>query len=160
MVVINAREAVGFDTRYALGAGGRLWHKATPWNPLTHKCDCTGFLAWCLEMDRKTNHPLYAKWNGGWLESSAIARDAMLPGAGMFDRMLWTSAAPGDVLVWGDRDGHQGHVGIVSEANDGPQAVVHCSMGNYRATGDAIQETDVSIFLRNGAIVARYAGFI
>jgi len=157
-VVIAARSAIGYNTKYGLGAGGRQWHKDWPWNPLTHKCDCTGFLAWCFGVDRKTDHPLYKEWNGGWLESTAIVRDAMLPGTGMFDRVLWTSAAPGDVLVWGDKNGHQGHVGIVVEANDGPLSVVHCSTGNFRRTGDAIQETDVNVFVQNNAILARYGG--
>lgn len=160
-VVMRAQSAIGKGCRYKLGAGGRRWHQGTPWHPLTMACDCSGFVAWCLREDRYLkNNPWYRELNGGWLETSAIVRDCHSP-FGLFDRVEWQDANMGDLLVWGDRGEGQGHVGVVSvAAPTGPTNVIHCSAGNYRRTGDAIQETGVKVFLDNGAIVARFAGLV
>ena len=62
------------------------------------------------------------------------------------------------ILVYGDtRTGH-GHVGIVSEVKEGlPMKVIHCSKGNFIATGDAIQETSPAVFFKAKALVASCA---
>jgi hypothetical protein len=159
-VVTRALGTTGKGCRYKLGAGGRLWHKQTPWTPALMTCDCSGFVAWCLGVDRHTDHPYYKAFNGGWLETTAVERDALAEGVGMFDHVPWADAALGDVLVWGDRDGHQGHIGVVTDCSTGPVKVVHCSVGNERRTQDAIRETGVEVFLQNRAIVARYAGLV
>jgi hypothetical protein len=36
--------------------------------------------------------------------------------------------------------------------------VIHCSSGNFRRLGKAIQETPADLFYNNGAICARYVG--
>jgi hypothetical protein len=162
-VVDRALSVIGKGCHYKLGAGGRLWHRATPWNPVTHQCDCSGFVAWCLGVDRKTNHPFYVDFNGGWLETTAIVRDAKAAGVGMFDLIPWASAVPSDFLVWPDdpATGRQGHVGIASKiAATGPVRVIHCSAGNDRTFHDAIEETDVAMWLAHGGIVARYAELV
>lgn len=159
--MLRARSAIDRGCNYKLGAGGRRWHKGTPWHPLTFSCDCSGFVAWCLEVDRHTSHPFYKNQNGGWLETSAIYRDSQLAGVGMFDAVTWQDALLGDLLVWPDRNGKQGHVGIVSESSPvGPSRVIHCSAGNWRLMKDAIQETSVGLWLNNGGVVARYAGLV
>lgn len=155
-VIERALSAVGRGCKYKLGAGGRLWHKATPWTPLLMTCDCSGFAAWCIGEDRHTKHPWYRGLNGGWLETTAMLRDCKTP-FGMFAEVPWESAIEGDFLVWGDAGGKQGHVGIVTATGVGPRLVAHCSMGNFRNTGDAIRVTDATIFLANGAVVARCA---
>ena len=153
--------AVSRGCKYKLGAGGRLWHKGTPWTPALMTCDCSGFVAWCIGEDRHTNHPWYRALNGGWLETTAILRDAREPAFGMFAEVAWEAALPGDFLVWGDSGGKQGHVGIVTTVGGalhrGPTLVAHCSMGNWRQTKDAIGVTDATIFLSHGAAVARCA---
>lgn len=158
-VVSRARSAIGHGCVYQLGKGGMHPENLQPWPPSMPNlgCDCSGFVAWCLGVSRSLakNHPHYEF--GGWFETSAVARDAKSE-FGFVNEVLWTLAQPGDILVWGDHDGHQGHIGIVSEADaTGPTRVVHCSKGNWRTTGDAIQETDVAIFKANGAIAAEVA---
>lgn len=158
-VVARARGAIGRHTRYELGAGGMDPTRPSPGNAL-ECCDCSGFAAWCLGVSRKTDDPWYKEQNGGWLETTAIFHDCATP-FGAFDGVEWAEARPSDLLVWGDRKDdqgvvHQGHVGVVSEVDpSGPTLVVHCSHGNFVATGDAIQETHPLIFQEHGARVAR-----
>lgn len=160
-VVARARSALGRNTRYLLGAGGMNPAREEPAN-LLGECDCSGFVAWVLGVKRHTDNPWYVSQNGGWLETSAIFRDCATT-FGFFDGVEWKDSQPGDLLVWGDRHDqegkhHEGHVGIVSEVDpEGPRMVIHCSSGNMRATGDAIQETDVLIFKQHQARVARCA---
>ena len=158
--VKRARSAIGVPTVYMLGRGGTNPDFKEPGGS-AHRCDCSGAIAWFLGVNRKTDHPFYAKYNGGWLETSAITRDATLPHVGLFDTVPWEEARLGDLLVYGDKGGHQGHVGMVSEIGPDwrPALVIHCSAGNYRRTGDAIQETSPAVFLSKG-IIARYAGFV
>lgn len=157
-VVQRALDSAGRGCKYKLGAGGRLWHKSTPWNPITRECDCSGFAAYSLGVDRHTNHPWYVSFNGGWLETTAIVRDARTAAFGMFTELPWVDAVPSDFLVWGDAGGKQGHVGVIVSVNPkGPMLVAHCSTGNWRRTGDAIRVTDAAIFAANAAVVARCA---
>ncbi len=65
---------------------------------------------------------------------------------------------PGDVVVypgnfyarkigWKKPGPRIGHTGIITETNlTGPQKVIHCSLGNMNKFGDAIAETDLSVF--------------
>ena len=157
-LIVRARSVIGQGCVYKLGMGGRLWHRKTPWHPGTLECDCSGFIAWVGGVDRHTDNPWYVKQNGGWLETSAIVRDAKEQGLGMFDQVPWEQARPGMLVVYGDHDGKQGHVGLVSGVNDdGPLHVVHCSAGNTRAFKDAIQETSAGLWQLHGGIVARWA---
>lgn len=155
-MLARARSAIGHGTLYKLGKGGFNPASPHPWNALG-ECDCSGYAAWCLGVSRHTEHPFYAHQNGGWLETSAIVADAH-SSFGMFEAIRWEQAQPGDLLVYGDSGGHQGHVGVVSEVNDsGPTAACHCSSGNARVRHDAIQETGVAVWSLNGGIVARPA---
>lgn len=171
--VARARSAIGKGTTYAIGAGGRhpdavhpgMQVEGVPDSPHSLLCDCSGFVAWCLGVDRYLpNDGIKTSPFGDWFETTALAQDAKSPpGIGFVDEVPWADAKPADMLVWGDRKGtdgkvHQGHVGLVcSIGPKGPETVAHCSLGNFHATGDAIQETDCGIFVRNGAIVARVA---
>lgn len=158
-VLARARSAVGRGTIYYLGAGGMKPEAKQPGNILG-QLDCSGFVAYCLGVSRKTDDPWYAEQNGGWLETTAIFRDCATP-YGAFDGIEWKEARPSDLLVWGDRKDaegktHQGHVGIVSEVDEtGPVKVIHCSSSNEKANQDAIAETAVLIFTQHGARVAR-----
>jgi hypothetical protein len=57
---------------------------------------------------------------------------------------------PGDLLVYPDSGGRQGHIGIVTvQDGQGPVLVIHCSSGNFTHTGDAIRETPPLVFSAN-----------
>lgn len=164
-VLARAKSALGRRTTYVMGAGGRNPGAELPSMRVVHEegmvdgCDCSGFVAWCLGVDRYLPAWMPHYENGDWFETTAVFRDARAPWGFVAD-VPWQAAQIADVLVWGDRKGtdgkhHQGHIGLVSEVDDkGPLSVIHCSLGEYRKTGDAIAETDCGIFARNGAIVA------
>ena len=153
-LVERARSAAGFGTKYKLGKGGFNPASPHPWSSLG-ECDCSGFIAWVLGISRHTDNPWYRKQNGGWLETTAIVRDCGTP-FGFFDKREWTQARPGDLIVYGDSGGKQGHVGLITEVDaTGPVKAIHCSSGNSRG-GDAIRETGVDIWKKRGGIVAAH----
>jgi hypothetical protein len=159
-VVRRARSVINLGCAYKLGKGGFSPAAPVPWSSVG-ECDCSGFASWAIGVSRQTDNPWYKKQNGGWFETSAIVADCKTP-FGFFDLVPWELAEPGMLLVWGDSKAagkvRQGHVGIITVVRNGePNSVAHCSSGNFRTFGDAIQETDVSIFRRNGAVVARCA---
>lgn len=155
-VISRARSQIGQGTIYALGKGGMLAGQERAAN--THgQCDCSGFVAWCLGVSRQTSNPWYRSINGGWFETTAVFKDCGTP-FGFVDGVPWSQAQLGMLVVWGDHDGHQGHIGVVSEVDSaGPAKVIHCSSGNYKALGDAVAETDSGVFKHNDALVARVA---
>lgn len=157
----RARSGLGKATRYDSpgvmpGFGASTWPHEGACN------DCSGFVLWCLRFpssdpaSRRVNHPLYTRLNGGWFETGTIYADAGAP-VGYFRRIA--DAVPGALLAYPDQvaeDGAttDGHAGIVVEAAANRQGVaaatrvVHCSLTNWRETGDAIRETDARVFLR------------
>jgi cell wall-associated NlpC family hydrolase len=157
-VVERARRCIGQSCVYRLGRGGFHPNDKWPWESMTlPSCDCSGFVAWCLGVSRKTDNPFYREQNGGWFETTVLARDARSP-YGFVEMIPREVALIGDLLVYGDAKGKQGHVGIVSEVNaDGPMKAIHCSLGNYKRSGDAVQETGVLAWERPDALVARVA---
>lgn len=153
-VVRRARSAIGAGAIYKLGKGGFNPHSIMPFGK-EKLCDCSGFVAWCLGVSRFTDHEYYKTINGGWLNTTAIHADALSP-FGFFDRVDPERARPGMLLVFPAGKSKYGHVGVVSAvANKEPAKVIHCSAGNHKATGDAIQETSTDVFDRAGAIVVR-----
>lgn len=153
-VVARARSAIGQKTIYGLGKGGRDPHEAHPGKV----CDCSGFAAWCVGVDRYLpNDGIPTSPFGAWFETTALAKDAQSP-YGFVAQVAWPEALPGDLLVWGDSPTGQGHVGVVASLGiAGPETVVHCSVGNFKRLGDAISETSPGIFKSHGALVARVA---
>lgn len=156
-ILDRARQACAIPTKYVLGKGGMKPTREVPGNS-EGQCDCSGFVSWCLGISRQTTNPFYRQLNGGWIETTAVAADALKPG-GVFVKV--EQPAPGDIIVWGDRrvNGRhtQGHIGVISAVEDGRATrVIHCSSGNFRRTGQAVQETSADVFHRNGAICARY----
>ena len=139
-VVARARHAIGKGIIYKLGAGGKDPARALP--ATAGACDCSGFVAWCLGLPRRQPETI------GWIETSRMVRDAR--GANLlFVEVL--EPQPGDVIVYPDRNGRQGHCGIVSQV-DGGLRVIHCAS---RGLNDAIRETSAARFLASGAIFAR-----
>lgn len=167
-VVARARSAVGHKIVYELGKGGRDPFAALPGQPRT--CDCSGFVAWALGVDRFLENAGVPHIEGKeWMETTNLVDDARRRGLGYADEVRWQDALPGHILVWPDRVigqdpttkkdiKRQGHVGIIGSLGQlGPHTVIHCSSTNWREYGDAIRETSVDVFLRNRAIVARVA---
>lgn len=161
-VLARARSAIGRQTVYQLGAGGRDPNTAHPGDLVAGhlECDCTGMGAWAFGVRRfvESWNPLYE--GGDWFESRTLERDARSPW-GFIAEVPWLQARPGDVLVWGDRPGSQGHFGIVATVDvRGPLSVIHCSSGNFRGTGDAIQETPPDLFRKKAALAGVIAWVI
>jgi len=138
-VIGRALSATGLGIRYKLGAGGMKPGSPTP--AAGGKCDCSGFVAWCLGMSRQTNEYFYRSFNGGWFETTAVWTD-IGRSVGIFDEC---ARLPGAVVVYPDHDGHQGHIGLIVDDTH----VVHCSMGNDREFGNAIRKTSLDVFDRN-----------
>lgn len=154
-LVTMARRYVDKPCTYALGKGGIKANSDVPWSG--GECDCSGFVAWCMGVSRKTDNPLYVKLNGGWIETTAVWTDATVYKTGLFYQIA--KPAYGCIVVYPDAAGHQGHIGIISEVNDQNVAtkVVHCASRN--PLGRAIQETVPDVFTRNPqAIFAWYEG--
>lgn len=160
-LIARARSVVGKGCRYGLGHGGYHPEFDHPWDN-EMLCDCSGFVAWVLQVNRHLDHPWYKQQNGGWLETTAIVRDCATP-FGFFTQVPAADARPGDLIVYGDHanaDGtkRQGHVGLIATVGaQGPATAVHCSRGNERRFADAIAETGAGLWLVAGGIVARYA---
>lgn len=156
------RGVVATPTIYKLGAGGM--------NPLAPipgvECDCSGYTSWNFGRSRQTTNPLYVKFNGGWVNTDGMIHDAKSC-LGFFT--LITEPRVGCIIVYGGKASGAprkiGHVGVVTAIGevDHPYTrnvirVRHCSMGNYRRTGDAIQETTPEVFRVPDVIFAWYEG--
>jgi hypothetical protein len=158
----RAKSARGKKIRYKLSAGGMSPGNPTPAN-INNECDCSGFVCWCLGICRKTDHPLYEKFNGGWINTDAIVHDAKTP-FGYFEEL--TTPKVGALVVY-PRDNAKdtcGHVGVITEISAGTgvdaiASVIHCSSGNSKR-GDAIDITSPAVFKKSSTIIAWYAGVI
>lgn len=155
----RARSAIGRHTRYQLGEGGMSPTAAMPGTP-SKGCDCSGFVCWCLGISRKTNHPLYLRFNSGWVNTDAIIHDAQHP-TGYFTRL--DGPRVGSIVVYPSKRPQRpyGHVGLVTSVRGGKaRTVIHCSSGNFTALGDAIQETGPDVFEKPETIYAWYDGIV
>ena len=158
-LITRALSAIDKTTRYE-SPGVMPAFAANSW-PAAAKNDCSGFVNWCLRFsqNRKVDHPLYHKVNGGWFETSAIHADGIST-VGFFTQIQ--QVKPGALVVYPDfvgQDGknHDGHIGIVLEGSgsgvEGINKIIHCSFGNWKATGDAIQITDPQVWLRKSTSI-------
>lgn len=147
--VARARSALGQWCKYKLGAGGYNPASPHPWNS-GGECDCSGYVAWVIGVSRHTDNPWYKEQNGGWIETSAVVRDA-LSDFGIFQKVEIPSA--GDVIVYGDKGRSQGHIGVVVESGD----IIHCSKGRFVRKGDAIGIDPPGLWLGRGGLYARCA---
>ena len=138
-VIARAQSATALGIRYKLGKGGMNAGSPTP--GAGGQCDCSGFIAWCLGMSRKTTQNFYVNFNGGWIETTAVWTDIGTP-VGIFES---TQKKPGAIVVYPDANGHQGHIGIVVSAS----LVIPCSKGNDTRFGNAIQSTPLTVFNNN-----------
>ena len=135
---------VGLPIAYRLSGGGMDPESPTPADR-QNSCDCSGLVAWALGLSRKTEEPLYVKFNGGWINTDAMAFD-IGQDTGLFHRC---DPCPGAVIVYpGPPARRVGHCGIILTM-DGLLlgTVAHCSSTHWRTTGAAIQITPPDIFL-------------
>lgn len=142
----RAMSAANQGIRYKLGMGGMKPTAALP--AAAGQCDCSGYVAWCLGLSRKTDHPFYVTMNGGWLETTAISSDIQST-AGFFEPLAQPKR--GCIVVYPDKISGgvhtQGHIGIVVDVAGGLVShVVHCSKGNDTQHGDAIRVTGAGPF--------------
>lgn len=161
----RARSAVGKQIAYRLGKGGEDPRTALPCDA-DKRCDCSGFALWAIGVSRTVR--VAHRWRDRFppidgqpfgIDTTRIFADAT------GDRKAFRIVElpePGDLLVYGDRHGHEGHIGIISSTEQGiPVMVIHCSAGNFRTTGDAIQETTLQPFWETrGAIYARPVDYV
>jgi len=154
----RARSAIGKKIKYEFGAGGMFPENPTPAN-ISNRCDCSGYVCWCLGISRKTNDDLYVDYNGGWINTDAMVYDANNP-AGFFKK-IETPKVGALVVYPSNRPTRKcGHVGIITEitSEDGVtvvKRVLHCSSGNSKK-GDAIAETPPDVFNKKSTIFAWY----
>jgi hypothetical protein len=150
----RARQAIGQEIIYKLGSGGLKPEQPSPANK-DNECDCSGFAVWALHMSRMTNHPLYLKANGGWINTDSICLDAR-QSTGFFTEILQPRL--GCLVVFPSNSAY-GHIGIISEVVDNEiTKVIHCSSSNYKKFGDAIQETSPKVFDVSERIFAWFDG--
>lgn len=133
--VDRARSSVGL-VRYKLGRGGfnAKYPYRVEWDQAL--CDCSGFASFVYQLSRK---PKLTRW--WWIETTNIYRDAM-DKQKVFVRIK--EPIPGCLVVYPDREGHEGHVGIVTQAY--PLRVVDCTPAH------GIAERLGSVFEKNHAI--------
>lgn len=155
-ILKRARSQIG-HLRYYLGAGGRDPKAGNPGDELG-RCDCSGFAAWCLGIDRK--QPTLPGW--GWLSTDSMVDIARKPNNGWLLEL--PRPEPGCLVVYpglygGGRRKRIGHAGIVSQVPaewPGPFRVIHCSAGNQKKLGYAVAETDGFQFTGRGAMFLRF----
>lgn len=170
--VERARSAIGKGIRYKMGQGGffpdaplpdQIYRVVGGWiRP--RLCDCSGFVAWVLGMRRDQINA--KKWWSKllpWIETTMVYADATGPQR-VFVKIA--EPVPGCLVVYGDTEKSQGHIGVVTMVDPdvttryigiareagytkGLIAVVDCSSGMSKKTGDAIHERDGAVFLSN-----------
>lgn len=158
-LIQRARSNIGKKIKYRLG-GGKLKPVGATCADEQNSCDCSAFVCWCLQISKHTDHPLYVKYNDGWINTNAIVHDAT-NSTGFFVKL--DKPKVGCLIVYASGAGGRkiGHVGVVTKINtsgDEAASVIHCSSGSYRNKGDAILETEASIFMVSGHIYAWYEG--
>jgi hypothetical protein len=158
----RARSAIGKNIIYEFGAGGMFPENPTPAN-FRNRCDCSGYVCWCLGTSRKTNDAFYLEYNGGWINTDAMVYDAN-ESAGFFEKI--ETPRVGALVVYPSNKPSLkcGHVGIITEmsSEEGLTAikkVIHCSSGNSRR-GDAIAETPPDVFNKKSTIYAWYVNIV
>jgi peptidoglycan hydrolase-like protein with peptidoglycan-binding domain len=137
----RARTGLEQTTTYVLGQGG-----FDPTKMLTANCDCSGFIAWAIGIPREFP-PGSGRWldtDGYWNGGGGAAKAAGFP---LLQNVAAADAEPGDLIVYPDQGGMQGHIGMISGMdNHGELKVIHCSKGNWRKFGDATRETDSAVW--------------
>lgn len=149
--VARARHAATKKCTYKLGRGG--FNPSFPLDPAWDKgcSDCSGFVSYVL-MTRRDPKP----GRNFWLETTAIYTDAIkLQRDGHREGQVFRQIpypVPGCLVVYGDKNGKQGHIGVVVETwrglgkpedygDDTPDGytTVECASGLLGRIGKAIR---------------------
>lgn len=118
----RARSAKGHGITYGLGKGG--FDPADNLPDQNGKCDCSGFVSWCLGMSRQQGNK-NKPWSKQipWIETTAVHKDAT-------GKQLVFKAIPkpvaGCLVVFPDSNGKEGHIGVVAIAG-AQYTVVDCT---------------------------------
>jgi len=177
----RAQSQVGIGTKYRLG-GGKTRPNGSTCRDEDGGCDCSAFICWVLRLPKWQNDEIWYldELNDGWLNTDGMWLDAKRS-FGFFEELDFP--LPGSIVVYPAHRGvlglpstagpNVGHVGIVTEVTfknnsrvtaggilDGvgfvptlAKKVVHCSSGNFRGWGDAIQETDTTVWDRRRSTI-------
>ena len=154
-VVVRARSMVG-KGKYKLGKGGRAPSNPTPF--VEEQCDCSGFVAWCLGIDRYQPGKVA---QGDWIETTAVVKDATHYG-GTFSLIPYNHR-PGDVIVYGDlfrgkKKVGEGHIAIVETVDENGKALMTIDCASSRGATGAVNRRSAAFFFARNAIVARFKG--
>lgn len=157
-LLARARSGLGKGTKYE-SPGTTPPLTANTWPATGAKCDCSGFIAWCLRISRQVDHPKYRQINGGWFETTGVYADVK-NSWGFFEELA--TPVVGAFVVYPDRNGHDGHIAVVSEVNGGNgvagiEQIIHCSHSGWTQHHDAIRETPPAPFLaREDSLIGWY----
>lgn len=133
-ILSKARFAIRKDTRYVLGAGGYDPNAELP-HDKNRGCDCTGFVAWCLGIDRRRSRNDLVE-----VQSDALVIEANRPNGNV---VKLAKPEPGCVLVYGGvwlgkplqsvrvRPGH-------AAIYEGGGMIIDCGSTPFRREGQAI----------------------
>jgi hypothetical protein len=160
----RARSQIGQGIRYKMGGGTAKASRHTCADA-NKNCDCSSFVCWALGIDKNGDYPYLRppgskpEPGGDWYGTDQIWDDAVNLGLGLFQKIATPVA--GCVVVFpttwqAGKAKPAGHCGIVSAVGPGGVVtqVLHCSSGNFKAKGDAVEETDPHVFLNPKAIFA------
>ena len=179
--VDRARSQIGIGTKYRLG-GGKTRPNGSNCQDEDKGCDCSAFVCWVLRLPKWQRNEIWylSELNDGWLNTDGMWLDAKRS-FGFFHQIAYP--LPGSIIVFPSHKGVMGlpeqpgpkvgHVGIVTNvtrhqnARAGrhgtleslayfptiPTQVVHCSSGNFRGWGDAIVETDATVWNRRRSTI-------
>jgi hypothetical protein len=151
----RAESQKGLGIEYRLG-GGAVRATRNTCADGAHTCDCSAFVCWALGIDKQGSYPYLVppgqsvEPGNQWYGTDNIWNDAVHLEVGFFRQIA--GPVPGCVVVFPARrrpDGKStpGHIGLVVRVGAaGVEAVLHCSSSNFKATGDAIRETDDTVF--------------
>lgn len=134
----RAHSVLNLRTVYKLGKGG-----FDPTKAFTPQCDCSGFIAWAIGIPREL-----PPGSQKWLSTDEYWAGGKPAKPGLCTQKTLAEAQVGDLLVYPDSGGNQGHISLINQVDHTmPSFIIHCSSGNFRNFGDAIRITGPNIFL-------------
>lgn len=180
-VLARARSQIDLPTTYRMG-GGKITPVGSDCRDESKSADCSAYIIWVLRL-RKWHHDdiwFMEELNDGWYSTDGMFLDAK-SSFGFFQELAFP--LPGSIIVYPAHSGRMGlppppgprvgHVGIVTDVSRRQNAragrrgelegvafvptvarkVVHCSAGNFRGWGDAIRETDATVWERRRSTI-------
>jgi hypothetical protein len=177
-LLARARAQSGHKVIYGLGGGDIKPTTSNPWGD-DNRLDCSAYTNWSFGLSKyQPTLAFLDPVSGRWYNTGGVWWDAKMEKTGHFEEIM--TPLPGCAVVYPSRAivgllkkagsprvlidavascPSVGHIGIVTEVipgrvgTSGIAKVIHCSSGNYKKTGDAVQETGPEVFQRPGAIL-------